>query len=60
MEHVFITTSLNPTYEIQDESQNWLDSELQENTIILFEVSKSLEILYVLLGFSLCSLFIFI
>ena len=36
MEHVFITTSLNPTYEIQDESQNWLDSEIQENTIILF------------------------
>jgi hypothetical protein len=36
MEHVFITTSLNPTYEIQDESQNWAESELQENVITLF------------------------
>jgi len=36
MEHVFITTSLNPTYEIQEESQNWAESELQENVITLF------------------------
>ena len=41
MEHVFITTSLNPTYEIQDESQNWLDSEIQENTIIFKKKEKS-------------------
>jgi hypothetical protein len=36
MEHVFITTSLNPTYEIQDESQNWAESEIQENATTLF------------------------
>ena len=36
MEHVFITTSLNPTYAIQEESEGWKESELQENATTLF------------------------